>query len=140
MRRLGNQSAFRPLRCVSGNQLFFLLLSRVATPLTSNSIILAAHCEHDGQSGNPVVVKLGVIYIHDNGSHAQIISIAAFTSHPQYRSSEKYYDIALVKLKSSIRFDEHVRPACVGTESERWTKMIAIGFGKIQYGQYPDEK
>lgn len=94
----------------------------------------AAHCENDRESGNPVAVKLGVIYIHDNRSNAQIINVAAITSHPEYRSNEKYFDIALIKLESSIRFDEHVRPACVATSSEPWDKMIATGFGKTQYG------
>lgn len=94
----------------------------------------AAHCEHDRESGSPIVVKLGVIYIHSNGSSAQIINVASVTSHPQYKSGEKYYDIALIKLTSTIRFDEHVRPACVATGSEPMRKMIAIGFGKTQYG------
>lgn len=96
----------------------------------------AAHCENDRESGRPVAVKMGVIYIHDNGSNAQIINVASITSHPGYKGSEKYYDIALIKLKSFIRFDEHVRPACVVTGSEVGRKMIAIGFGKTQYGEY----
>jgi secreted trypsin-like serine protease len=94
----------------------------------------AAHCENDRESGNPIVVKMGVIYIHDNGSNAQIINVASITSHPQYKSSEKYYDIALIKLETSISFDEHVRPACLATGSESRNKVIAIGFGKTQYG------
>jgi secreted trypsin-like serine protease len=95
----------------------------------------AAHCENDRESGNPIVVKMGVIYIHDNGSNAQIINVASITSHPQYKSSEKYYDIALIKLESSIRFDDgYVRPACLATGSESRNKVIAIGFGKTQYG------
>lgn len=77
---------------------------------------------------------MGVIYIHDNGSNAQIINVDSVISHPQYKSGEKYYDIALIKLKSTIKFDEHVRPACIATRSETWSKMIAIGFGKTQYG------
>jgi Trypsin len=78
---------------------------------------------------------MGVIYIHDNGPNAQIINVASITSHPQYKSSEKYNDIALIKLESSIRFDENVRPACLayGSGAPR-SKMIAIGFGKTQYG------
>lgn len=77
---------------------------------------------------------MGVIYIHDNGSNAQIINVASITSHPQYKSNEKYFDIALIKLKSFVRFDEHVRPACLAVGSKPMPKMIAIGFGKTQYG------
>lgn len=93
----------------------------------------------DREYGLPVVVKLGIIYIHDGGSNAQLIDIESFLSHPQYRSAEKYFDIALIKLKSFIRFDEFVRPACVCSsyDSRReWKQAIAIGFGKTQYGTY----
>ncbi|XP_070500853.1 serine protease snake-like [Chironomus tepperi] len=97
-------------------------------------ILTAAHCETDHVNGPPVVVKLGVIYIHDvNG---QLIDIDSFILHPNYKNSEKYFDIALIKLKSFIRFDEHVRPACVclssGSENS-YKKAIAIGFGKTNY-------
>lgn len=71
--------------------------------------------------------------------NAQLIVIDSFISHPNYKSSEKYFDIALIKLKSFIRFDEYVRPACVclpsGLENP-WRKAIAIGFGKTSYGLY----
>ncbi|CRK97011.1 CLUMA_CG010301, isoform A [Clunio marinus] len=103
------------------------------TVISEQFILTAAHCAYDRESGGPVVVKLGVIYIDDNRSNAQIINIASFISHPLYKSSEKYYDIALIRLKSFIRFDEHVRPACLSTRFETWHKMIAIGFGKTNY-------
>lgn len=78
---------------------------------------------------------MGVIYIRDDGPNAQIIKVASITSHPSYKSSGKYYDIALIKLESSIRFDEHVRPACLATSSsEAYQKYIAIGFGKESHG------
>lgn len=141
MRRVGNQSPVCPDRCVR------VAGSEDHRPVTNFRILLflfsaimeAAHCENDRESGRPVAVKMGVIYIHDNGSNAQIINVASITSHPDYKGSEKYYDIALIKLKSFIRFDEHVRPACVVTGSEAERKMIAIGFGKTQYGEYRSE-
>ena len=71
--------------------------------------------------------------------NAQLIVIDSFISHPNYKSSEKYFDIALIKLKSFVRFDEYVRPACVclptGLENP-WRKAIAIGFGKTHYGLF----
>lgn len=107
----------------------------VAQTFFSSIIQKAAHCENDRESGRPIVVKMGVIHIQDNGTNAQMINIDYFASHPQYRNNEKYYDIALIKLKSFIRFDEHVRPACVSSLSKQWPKAIAIGFGKTQYGE-----
>ncbi|KAL7010714.1 hypothetical protein ACKWTF_016849 [Chironomus riparius] len=104
--------------------------------ISEQYILTAAHCETDRVNGPPVVVKLGVIYIHDTELNAQLIVIDSFISHPNYKSSEKYFDIALIKLKSFIRFDEYVRPACVclpsGLENP-WRKAIAIGFGKTNY-------
>lgn len=135
-----NQSLVCPDRCVTGKHRFHYFDFSIFRRLTFEQIFrsffseIAAHCENDRESGNPVVVKMGVIDIHDNGSNAQLINVASITSHPSYKSSEKYYDIALIKLESFIRFDEHVRPACLDTRSESWSKMIAIGFGKTQYG------
>lgn len=77
---------------------------------------------------------MGVSYIGDTGTNSQLLDIDSIITHPQYKNNEKYNDIALIKLKTSIRFDEHVRPACVNIEPQQWTKAIAIGFGKTQYG------
>jgi secreted trypsin-like serine protease len=77
---------------------------------------------------------MGIINLDDNGPQAQTIDVSFIKSHPQYKSNEKYNDIALVKLKTTIRFDEHVRPACIATEVKSRSKMIAIGFGKTKYG------
>lgn len=141
MRRIGNKSHVHTDRCVAGSNFsnyFFRSIVVMSNLRKSNIFPLflpqAAHCENDRESGNPIVAKMGVIYIHDNGSNVQIINVASITSHPLYKSSEKYYDIALIKLASFIRFDEHVRPACLATRSEPFQKMIAIGFGKTQYG------
>ncbi|KAG5679819.1 hypothetical protein PVAND_009357 [Polypedilum vanderplanki] len=96
-------------------------------------ILTAAHCELVHEYGPPVAVKLGIIYIHDSGPNAQLIDIESFISHPQYQSAEKYFDIALIKLKSFVKFDEYVRPACVCQLTSEWNKAIAVGFGKTQY-------
>jgi hypothetical protein len=107
---------------------------------------IAAHCELDRENGPPVVVKMGIIYIHDSGSNVQTQDIESFISHPQYKNGEKYSDIALIKLKAFIKFDENVRPACVcclqspgiKATTKDWKKAIAIGFGKTNHGKYTD--
>lgn len=83
------------------------------------------------------MVKLGVVDLKDNGLNAQLIPIAQFNTHPSYQKSEKYNDIALIRLQTQIQFNEFVRPACLNTEplqSLQWKKAIASGFGKTQYG------
>lgn len=94
----------------------------------------AAHCSEDHEKNPPVVVKLGVIYIKDTGPNSQIVKIEKFISHPDFKPPDKYSDIALIKLKSNIKFNEFVRPACLATGSTTWSKGIAIGFGKTGHG------
>lgn len=134
MWRLNNQSPVYPHRCVLNPHTHFWFRSTTMFTCLRLYHFTAAHCENDRESGRPVVAKMGVIYIHDNGPNAQIINIDSITSHRNYRSYQKYYDVALIKLQSFIRFDEHVRPACVATDPKQPTKMIATGFGKTQYG------
>jgi hypothetical protein len=117
------------LKPSNSNLAFFPTLT-----LSHTHIIAAAHCESDREYGPPVAAKLGIIYIHDSGPNAQLIDIESFRSHPQFVSGEKYFDIALIKLVSFIRFDEFVRPACVCQQPSAWNKAIAVGYGKTQYG------
>ena len=80
-------------------------------------------------------MKLGVIYIKDTGPNSQVIEIAQFISHPEYKTTEKYFDIAVIKLKENVKFTEYVRPACLATGPTTYTKAIAIGFGKTSHGE-----
>lgn len=82
------------------------------------------------------MVKFGVIYIKDTGSNAQTIEIEKFTNHPNYDPDGKYFDIAIIKLKSNVKFTEFVRPACIATSQPDWKKGIAVGFGKTSHGKW----
>lgn len=81
-----------------------------------------------------MAVLLGVLDTQsENGT---IIDVDEFIIHPAYRSAEKYNDIALVRLKSPINFNERIRPACLPTRNIYPPKLIAIGFGKTDFGGY----
>lgn len=100
-------------------------------------LLSAAHCENDRENGPATIVKLGAVDLKDNGSNVQLIPISQFKTHPSYKNSEKYNDIALIRLQKQIKFNEFVRPACLNTEplqSLHWKQAIASGFGKTQYG------
>jgi secreted trypsin-like serine protease len=92
----------------------------------------AAHCGSDRISGKPVVVLLGVV--DTDAKNGKIIEVNDFIIHPKYKSHEKYNDIALVRLTSAINFSDRIRPACLATRSLPVTKLIAIGFGKTEFG------
>ena len=65
----------------------------------------------------------------------QEIDVSERISHPDYVSKSKYNDIALLKLKTNVAFNEHVRPACLNTdENYDWSLALATGFGRLTYG------
>lgn len=66
----------------------------------------------------------------------QEISIAERISHPNYSARSKYNDIALLRLNVAAQINEFVRPACLSVDiSFEWTIALAIGFGRLAYGQ-----
>lgn len=58
--------------------------------------------------------------------------ITMFT-HPEYRSSSHYHDIALLKLHRSAVFNVFVGPACLYTNWTVSEKLIATGWGKVDF-------
>lgn len=63
-----------------------------------------------------MAVRVGAIDLTDTQSATmQTVEIEETISHPDY--TDKYNDIALMKLKSPIKMNEFVRPACLATES-----------------------
>lgn len=55
--------------------------------------------------------------------------------HPDYISTSKYNDIALIRLNKEVKFNDHIRPACLynnGNINSR--KVTATGWGSIEYG------
>lgn len=36
--------------------------------------------------------------------------------HPNYKPPEKYYDIALIELETTVNFTKYVHPACLNTK------------------------
>lgn len=79
-----------------------------------------------------MAVLVGVL--NTKSENGTIIDVDEFLMHPAYKSVEKYNDIALVRLKSHINFNERIRPACLPTRNVHPRKMIAIGFGKTEFG------
>lgn len=70
----------------------------------------------------------------DDGSEYVDYSIQRIIVHPQYRYPQKYNDIALIRLRQSVRFMKFIRPACLYTKNHiPQTKAIATGWGKTDY-------
>ena len=71
-------------------------------------VVTAAHCV-DGRPRR-ISVELGQ---HDKRTRAIKKSISKRVSHPNYNKDTVDNDIALLKLKSPVKFNEYVQPICL---------------------------
>jgi len=66
------------------------------------------------------VVRLGDLDLEDgvsDGASPVDVDVDRATPHPAYRSSAKTDDIAVVRLRSTVRFNEFIQPICLPTVS-----------------------
>ncbi|XP_011496144.1 PREDICTED: serine protease snake-like [Ceratosolen solmsi marchali] len=61
-------------------------------------------------------VKLGTVHLNDNAQYVQHIAIDKIISHPKYKRSMNYYDIAILKLKRPINISKNIMPICLQTK------------------------
>lgn len=62
------------------------------------------------------------------------IEIAEKIPHPRFKSSARYYDIALVRMSIRITFNQFMRPACLPeTYNTVVHNAIASGWGRTDY-------
>ncbi|XP_033209069.1 serine protease snake-like [Belonocnema kinseyi] len=83
--------------------------------ISKNFVLTAAHCVINVQGLVPVEVRLGSENLNDTSAVVQRIPIEKIFPHPNFTVASNYYDIALLKLKSSVRISETVMPICLQT-------------------------
>ncbi|KYQ48361.1 Serine protease snake [Trachymyrmex zeteki] len=102
--------------------------------ISENFILTAAHCMESPDKGPASKVRVGLIDLLAPGDAVQERNVAERIKYPDYKSSVKYYDIALIKLEQLLELNPRVRPACLEIESQLPGKSaIASGFGKTSY-------
>ncbi|XP_055606255.1 polyserase-2-like [Uranotaenia lowii] len=107
------------------------------TLISAKFVLTAAHCRTDGNENKPVSVRLGDVDLGDSSDDqfAQEIPIRELIVHPQYLSSMKYFDIALIELEQEVKFNQAVCAACLWMENEvPEEKLQAVGFGATGFG------
>lgn len=87
-------------------------------------------------------VRLGSNNLTDDSKFVQQVLIADIIAHPEYRPSQAYHDLAILKLERKVQLNENVQPICLQTTpvdnlsflaSRDLAKLIVIGWGSTSY-------
>ncbi|KAG8224095.1 hypothetical protein J437_LFUL001789 [Ladona fulva] len=111
--------------------------------ISENYVLTAAHCLNDGR--HPAAwVSLGTVIIQDKIRENVNVSIKGQTHpvldrivHPEYKSPEKYNDIALLKIGTALESDalstlnDKIHPACLQTSSVLPYDITSSGWGRL---------
>lgn len=95
-----------------------------ATLVHQNYVITASHCVVDRESGyevnaGTVTVDFGYVQLFSASSHGQSHTVQEIIVHPEFAKDSNKHDVALLSLKTAVRFSDYVLPICVGlTRSE----------------------
>ncbi|XP_052899529.1 transmembrane protease serine 9-like [Anopheles moucheti] len=106
--------------------------------INENYVLTVAHCDRFILNKTPDYVKAGDLDIFEDHPQSQIVQIEQFIKHPDYRTGGSIdNDIALVKLRSNIRLEPNVVPACIlNTESLSLPFYEMAGLGPYNMNNY----
>lgn len=73
----------------------------------------------------------------DDDIFAQDLKVRKFIPHPNYKRTQKYYDIALIELEQEARLDAAVCPICLWAKDglQQFSGGLQVaGYGVTDYG------
>ncbi|XP_054259697.1 venom protease-like [Macrosteles quadrilineatus] len=88
--------------------------------VTNRHVITAAHCVVIPQDKTLSVVRLGDLDLEEgvvDGASPVEVDVDRAIPHPNYRSSGKTDDIAVVRLKTQVQFNDFIQPICLPSTS-----------------------
>ncbi|XP_039308409.1 serine protease persephone isoform X2 [Solenopsis invicta] len=111
------------------------------TLISSQYVLTAAHCVSNIQEKVPIEVRVGSEDLKSVGDDAQRIRISNVITHPQYKRSVNYNDVAILKLSTPVRIGSNVRPICIQTKSldsmnvQSNVTFVVIGWGATSFDE-----
>ncbi|XP_076178622.1 venom protease isoform X2 [Ptiloglossa arizonensis] len=107
--------------------------------ISSQHVLTAAHCVNNINEKVPFEVRLGSENINSTAASVQRIPISDIISHPEYKRSTNYNDVAILKLKTKVQISTMVKPICLQTKSLSTltitprTALVVIGWGDTSF-------
>jgi len=113
------------------------------TILDATTVLSAAHCFHDGEAMAIVVVAGSHKRADNTGVQTSTISKLIFDTNAKYNKQTMDNDIVILKLKTALKFNANVQPAClpVTTFAPENSKSMAVvsGWGTLKSGGNPPD-
>lgn len=111
--------------------------------ISERFVLTAAHCGGKHNDVAPSVIRLGdrILSSQVDGRNEIDVPIAEFIKHERFQPKLFYYDIAVVKMRTSVVFNDYIRPACLmHTPNINVPKVTATGWGLTEpFGKTSDE-
>ncbi|KAH8250613.1 hypothetical protein KR038_002464 [Drosophila bunnanda] len=101
--------------------------------IASRYVLTAAHCVNSDKN-TPTFVRLGTVNIEEPTADYQDINVVNLHIHPDYVSSSKYNDIAILELAEDAHETEYIWPACLYTDTADPpldSKLFVAGWGVL---------
>lgn len=109
------------------------------TLISDRFVLTAAHCVNSSEFGPVRFVRLGALTINqpDTLGCPEEFQVIERVVHPSYNTSQRYNDIALIKLDRIVPFTTHIRPACLPTQAALPEKyyFTAMGWGQTGFAE-----
>ena len=98
-------------------------------------ILTAAHCLNSKPLPAKMVITLGSLTTEDRFSRTNL-KVESVHVHPQYNKVGEVNDIALIKLKKPVIFNETIRPICLPSFTGQ-DNLFVVGWGLSSNGFDP---
>lgn len=102
----------------------------------SDIVVTAAHCVYDGVSIS-LKVAAGAHDLDNPAAGQQVAEVKEVKYHPAYDPDTTMHDIAILKLKTPIKFSDTVQPVCLPNADEKVadnTQATVAGWGLTREG------
>ncbi|XP_026493188.2 serine protease snake-like [Vanessa tameamea] len=104
--------------------------------ISEKFVLTVAHCTKTKNVAvkhvHPKIVRLGVTDIYNSSNETPMdVEIKKIILHPRYDPPKKYYDVALLELKTEVQFTKFIQPACLWSKPYNYPEkeLTVTGWG-----------